>query len=130
MSPEGAGIYGALSPDGRQLAAIGTDGVVRLVSVEHEAEPTALPGAHRGDLPLAWSTSGKELYVSRLGILPTTVTRIDLETGKREQWKSLMPADSTGIITIGPICITPDGKSYVYTYHRILSDLYLALGLV
>jgi eukaryotic-like serine/threonine-protein kinase len=129
MSPEGAGIFGALSPDGRKLAAIGVDGVVRLVSTEQEGQPTVLSGAARGDLPLAWSPGGKSLYVARTGILPTPVSRLDLETGKRENWKSLMPADPTGIITIGPICITPDGTSYAYTYHRILSDLYLAVGL-
>jgi hypothetical protein len=30
---------------------------------------------------------------------------------------------------IGPIVMTPDGKSYIYGYHRTLSDLYLVTGL-
>jgi hypothetical protein len=40
-----------------------------------------------------------------------------------------MPSDSAGVSRIGPILITPDGKSCFYGYHRILSDLYLAEGL-
>jgi hypothetical protein len=40
-----------------------------------------------------------------------------------------MPVDPAGIETIGPILIIPDGKTYVYGYHRTLSDLYLVEGL-
>ena len=38
-------------------------------------------------------------------------------------------SDSAGVSRIGPILITPDGKSCLYGYHRILSDLYLVEGL-
>jgi len=34
-----------------------------------------------------------------------------------------------GISTIGRLLITPDTKSYVYSYIRTLSDLYLVEGL-
>lgn len=34
-----------------------------------------------------------------------------------------------GITDMGPILITPDGKSYVYEYGRTLSDLYLVDGI-
>jgi hypothetical protein len=40
-----------------------------------------------------------------------------------------MPSDSAGVSRIGPILITRDGKSCLYGYHRILSDLYLVEGL-
>ena len=40
-----------------------------------------------------------------------------------------MPSDPAGVIHIGPIVLTPDGKTYVYGYHRTLSDLYLTEGL-
>jgi hypothetical protein len=40
-----------------------------------------------------------------------------------------MPSDSAGVSRIGPILLTPNGKSCLYGYHRILSDLYLVEGL-
>jgi hypothetical protein len=30
---------------------------------------------------------------------------------------------------VGPVQITPDETSYVYSYRRVLDDLYLATGL-
>ena len=43
--------------------------------------------------------------------------------------QQLMPGDPAGVETIGPILLTPDGKTCVYGYHRTLSDLYLVEGL-
>jgi hypothetical protein len=40
-----------------------------------------------------------------------------------------MPSDPAGVERIGPIRMTPDGKTYVYGYHRTLADLYLVDGL-
>ncbi|HET6266288.1 MAG TPA: hypothetical protein VFG11_01105, partial [Acidobacteriota bacterium] len=56
---------------------------------------------------------------------PPQITRIDTKTGKREVWKVLQPPDPT-IIRIDAFLMTPDAKSYAYTYARVLSsDLYL-----
>jgi hypothetical protein len=55
--------------------------------------------------------------------------RLDIVTGKRTFWKAVIPADPAGIATIGPIQITPNGKSYVYGFTRTLADLYLVEGL-
>ena len=40
-----------------------------------------------------------------------------------------MPADSAGTIGVGPVQLTPDGKSYFCGYVRVLSDLALVEGL-
>jgi hypothetical protein len=58
--------------------------------------------------------------------MPARVEIFDIATGKRTLWKELVPPDPAGILAIGPILITPDGKSYVYSYRRTLEDLYLA----
>lgn len=39
-----------------------------------------------------------------------------------------MPADASGVVDIPNVCITPDGRSYVYSYARILSSLFLIEG--
>ena len=40
-----------------------------------------------------------------------------------------MPSDDTGVVLVGPVLVTPNAKSYVYGYIRIISDLYLVQGL-
>jgi hypothetical protein len=57
------------------------------------------------------------------------VSKLDVQTGKRELWRDLMPADGAGIVNISPVLATPDGSGYVYGYFRILSDMYLVEGL-
>ena len=54
---------------------------------------------------------------------------MEVATGRRERWKELRPADSAGVVSVGGIHVTPDGRYYVYTYPRDLSDLYLVEGL-
>ena len=65
----------------------------------------------------------------RPGSTATKESAIDLATGKRTLWRSLSPADPAGVGQIGPIVMAPDGSSYIYGYHRTLSDLYLVEGL-
>ena len=60
---------------------------------------------------------------------PAKVYQLDLATGKRTLWRTLAPADPAGVSQIGPIVMTPSGSSYIYGYHRTLSDLYLVEGL-
>ncbi len=40
-----------------------------------------------------------------------------------------MPSDPAGVGLINPAFVTPDGRHYVYSFRRVLSDLYLAEGL-
>ena len=76
-------------------------------------------------MPIRWTTDGRALYLFRLEDVPAKVYRLDLSTGRKELWKELVPADPAGISIIYTIQMTPDAKSYVYTYLRDLSDLYL-----
>ena len=43
--------------------------------------------------------------------------------------KKLMPPDAAGVVEIVSVVLTPDVASYAYSYHRILSDLFLVDGL-
>ena len=70
-----------------------------------------------------------QFYVHNFAGLPCTISRIELSTGKRTVWKQLFPADAAGVDSIGGIQITPDAKSYTYSYPRTLSDLYVVEGL-
>jgi dipeptidyl aminopeptidase/acylaminoacyl peptidase len=129
FSPEGVHATAfAISPDGRTVAGIGPDQHGYLYSIAG-GEPQPLRGLPPGEQPVAWSVDGRFLYVDRPGELPTQVSRLDINTGQHTPFKQLMPSDPAGVGTIGPILLTPDGKTCVYGYHRMLSDLYLVEGL-
>jgi Tol biopolymer transport system component len=118
----------AVSPDGKFVAAVGPQRSGMLYPVEGgEARPIAALGA--GEFPLRFSPDGRSLYVWKRGDLPARVSRIDLESGRREVWKDLLPADPAGVERISNVLVTPDGKGYAYCYARLLSDLFVVEGL-
>jgi eukaryotic-like serine/threonine-protein kinase len=129
VSPEGIDpLVLALAPDGSQVAGIGADGKAYLYSLTG-APTKSVPGLLPSEQLIEWSADGKSLYVYRPGEFPAKVSQLDITTGKRTLWRSLAPADPAGVSQIGPIVMTPDGASYIYGYHRTLSDLYLVEGL-
>jgi hypothetical protein len=61
--------------------------------------------------------------------MPAMIYRVDLFTGRKEPWRELMPGDRGGTYRLDGIHFSSDGKAYVYTYRRVLSDLYVVEGL-
>ena len=92
-------------------------------------EPRAAPGLKADELPVRWTGDGRAIWVNRSNELPMKVFRVDMTTGERTLWKELTPPDPAGVLTMGPIVMTPDGKSYVYSYRRTLDELFLVEGL-
>ncbi len=117
-----------LSPDGKWISAAEAGQNARLYPVEGGA-PRPISGIAEGDVPIQWTADGRSLYVRRLDEMPARVFRLDLQTGRRELWKQIMPADRTGVVKISGILPTPDGRAYGYSYMRILSELYEVEGL-
>jgi len=117
----------AVSPDGKTLAAVGPDGKIGLYPVD-EGAPRAIPGVEAGLSPIAWSEDSRTLFVSRQLEIPAQLFRLDISTGRATLWKKIIPADPTGILTIGPVLVTPDGKYYAYSFIRDLDSLYLLTG--
>jgi len=129
ISPEGIrATQWVPSPDGKVVAAVQSDHKGYLFPVDG-GEPRPIPGFPDGYVPVGWTVDGRSLFVYNPGDLPAEVYQLNLVTGQKQLWKRLMPADAAGITDIGPILITPDGKSYVYEYGRTLSDLYLVEGI-
>jgi Tol biopolymer transport system component len=130
ISGEGVRINGSnpVSPDGTFVTATGRDGKSYVYPV-NGGEPRPIPGLSEDDEISRWSSDGMSLYVFRHGELPAKVVRLNLLTGKREPWRDVLPSDPSGVLTITPILLTPDGKSYAYSYPRILSQLFLGTGL-
>jgi Tol biopolymer transport system component/predicted Ser/Thr protein kinase len=129
ISPEGVDALAfAISPDGQWVVGIGPDQKGYLYPITG-GDPKLVGGMELGDNPINFSTDGHSIYLYRTGEVPAKVYRVELATGKKTVWKEIAPLDPTGVSTIGPIQMTPDGKSYVYGFHRTVGDLYLVEGL-
>jgi Tol biopolymer transport system component/predicted Ser/Thr protein kinase len=118
----------AISPDSQLVVGTGPDGKGYFYPPAGGV-PRAVNGFEPGDIPIIWSQDGRSIYLYRTGEVPAKVYQLDLATGKKIVRKEIVPLDTTGVSTIGPIQMTPDGKTYVYGFHRTLGDLYLVEGL-
>jgi serine/threonine protein kinase/Tol biopolymer transport system component len=129
ISSEGiSSTLAAISPDGRFVAARGPDLKIAIFPVEGGA-PRPLAGAQLREVPILWSGDGRSLYAYLRDDVPAQIFNIDIATGRRELWKTIGPADRAGLTGIHSIVITPDLRSYAYTYPRYLMSLQVADGL-
>jgi eukaryotic-like serine/threonine-protein kinase len=126
ISPEGFIAGDTLSPDGRRVAVL-IDSKLVAIDVE-QGTPQPLPPLPPGYVPFAWTADGRALFVAR-GRVSTTIAKFDIARGVLTPWKTLLPSDGAGVMSVGDVSITPDERSYAYTYHRRLSELILVTGL-
>jgi len=85
-------------------------------------------GVEPGDRLVRWGSDGKTLLVASLGA-PNVVSFLDLATGKRRPFRTMPVPDGLHGQDVGLPLLSDDLKSYVYSYTRIASDLYVVDGL-
>lgn len=118
-----------VSPDGRRLLARrpGPNGLWQFHPVDGGA-PTPAPLGPL-DRPLVFTSDGSGVFVVPFSLTgPLIVDRVDLSTGARSRWTEVAGDDKAPPMM--SFTITPDGRSYAYSVHRVLSELYLVRGLV
>ncbi len=125
VTPEGAAGT-TVSPDGRWVAAVTQDLALELFPLQG-GEPKPVAKLAPGEDVTQWSADGRTLFVSREGIR-LDVCDIDVQTGKRQLWRTFEVPDPAGI-RVNNIVLTRDARSYAYGYLRILDELYLVEGL-
>ena len=130
VSPEGIASQPntLVTGDGTRFLSRGVDGEWRLFPFGGgDAQPVA--GLMPKDQPVNWYIDGRSLFfVPEYDLsLSIPIYRLDLATHVRTPWKEVRPLTTVDLMT--RLRITPDGKSYAYTYHRSLSVLYVARGL-
>jgi serine/threonine protein kinase/WD40 repeat protein len=131
VTPEGIGFHyrsGGVSPDGDFLATIGPDQRVHLYPLDG-GESSSLGSSKAGDIPVQWSDDGRYIFVYTKDSLPGRVDRIDINSGVRELLMELAPKDAAGVFNIDMLHMTRDGRYYVFSFRRLLSDLYIIDGL-
>ena len=121
-----------VSPDGRRLLMSDPLSGYQVWPLDG-GPPTELEGLDTTDRPIQWTADRQLLYVRESGDLALGVHRFDMVTGKTELLTELIPADLSGVVSVGggrgQVAATPDGKSFVYTYWTFLRDLFLVEGL-
>jgi len=105
-----------------------TDGNFCFRSPERIAARNFLRLSHRNPWRSGLPMAG--LFISeRTDSSTMRVSRLDIDTGKRQLVREWMPADRSGVIGYESAGISSDGKSIVYSYTRVLGDVYLVDGL-
>ncbi len=134
VTPEGiATEYAFTTPDGAWVPAGGDyDAAPFQLYPVAGGEPQVIRGLEKGDQPIRFSADGRRLFV-RSGYASDSarahIAILDLETGRKEPWKTLQPSDPAGVTDVELAYPTPDGRAYIYEYRRTLSDLFLVEGL-
>jgi len=126
VTPEGVASIGPVSPDGRYMAT--QDRTRSIVLFPLQAGDVRRPAIapEPGQLN-EWSDDGRTLFVTEVRAPRLQVFKRDLETGARELWKNIVPAEPAGVYEVRPL-ITRDGRTIVYSYQRFLSNLYAVSG--
>lgn len=127
ISPAGLGASAALSPNGRLVAAIGPDGKGTLYPVGGGRVAT-FRGIAKGDRLVGWSRYGNALFVAE-GELPVKLFLLNLTSGAKTLLYQLAPSRPDGVVRLGTVRITSDGRVCLFSYRRLLSRLFLAEGL-
>ena len=115
-----------VSPDGRFLATVSKEQQLYAYPIAG-GNPQLIARLLPDESVLQWASDGRSLYVGRQGTT-ISVSRIERETGRRTLWRTFSVPDPAGAAFYSAV-LTPDGRSYAYTYCCILDDLYLVSGL-
>ncbi len=117
----------SISPDGKSGAGVAPHEM--LIWPMDGGPPRVLSSAAPEERPVAWSANGRSVWTFSRSQVPASVFELDVQTGARRLWKTLRPPDLSGVSSIDQFKVTPDGRSYFYSYRRVLSQLYTVRGL-
>jgi hypothetical protein len=126
VTPEGI-VAAAVLPDGKHVAALGAEKQIVLYPVDGGA-PTIAPGPAEPGTLGRFIIEGRWLYATEFDGSEARVFRREIESGRRELWKTITPTDLAGLFNV-EVIPSRDGRSYVYTCHRNTSSLYVLEGL-
>jgi hypothetical protein len=127
VTPEGV-IFCEISPDGKLIAGNGPTGSGGWLYPIEGGQPRPIPGLQAGE-SFAWTSDPRFLYVYQWKQSPVKVYRLNVLNGESQFFREMTPPDVAGLHDISHIHFSSDGRAYVYSYTRLLSELYLVKGL-
>jgi len=127
VTPEGV-TFCEISPDGKLIAGNGPGGVGGWLYPMDGGQPRPIPGLEAGER-FVWTSDPRFLYEYQWKQSPAKVYRLNILTGQRQLFTEITPPDVAGLHDIAFIHFSADGRAYVYSYTRLLSELYLVDGL-
>jgi hypothetical protein len=128
---EGVQIFSpqCISSDGNWVIGLSADNLAYLYPTRG-GKKIRVEGIESGEVPIRWSEDGRSVFVFSIDGLPAHICRIDIGSGERTLVMGLMPPDALGVSSIFKVFLSADLKTYVYSYVRNHSDLYVAEGLI
>jgi len=117
-----------VSPDGAKIAATDAYGEVVLAPLL-AGDVRPLPGVEEDEIPIQWRADGRAVYVYRPDRLPVEIFEVDVVSAKRRRVREIVLPDITGVDSSVVVALTPDARSYAYSFYRHLDELCLFEGL-
>ena len=118
-----------LSPDGTRFIVSG-DGKEWFILPLAGGGPEPIKGMLPGERVLGWGADGGSVFLRpELSVLPVTITRLDLHRGTRSQVLAFRPPDIEGHTQTRGVYMTPDAHTFVFTYEKKVSELFLVEGM-
>jgi predicted Ser/Thr protein kinase len=128
ISEEGVGVHlGRVSPDGKYVIARTPSTSYALYPLEGGPH-RPLEGVAPGERPHSWSAEGDAVFAFERGKIPCSIYRIETATGNREFWHAIGPRNPSGVSGVNSMRMSRDGRSFVASYMRDISELYIARG--
>jgi serine/threonine protein kinase/Tol biopolymer transport system component len=112
-----------LAPDGDSLLVL-QNGAWSAFSIQHGTS-RPVHGLQPGENPVGWADDANHIFTRTLQPREIEITRLDIDSGKRELWQIWRPSDSAGVsFASTQIAITPDGHQMVFAPIAIFGTLY------
>jgi Tol biopolymer transport system component len=124
ITPEGVGVEFAVSPDGKDVAALDAERRMWIYPVEG-GEAVALPGIAPGFVPIRWSGDRRTLYLYRPTELPGEIQAYRFDSGKLEPAHELELPDPAGFVMFNGVSVSADGAAYACSYYQLLAELFM-----
>jgi hypothetical protein len=105
-----------ISPDGSKVLLLPANGKLTMYPTTEGGRGTVIPTSE-ALAPLLWRDDDW-VYVQHVGAytqIPTTISRLHLQTGRLQRWKEIGPNDPLGVNAITKVRTPPASRSSIAT---------------
>ena len=114
------------TPDGARVVGQDQHGVFTIYRTDGGA-PEPIRGLDAEAVPIEFCDDGRSLFVGRRDGVGWRVLKLDLASGRTAPWTEIRPAEAAGL-RLSWIYVTPNGRYWVHSSSRLLTDLYSVVG--